>query len=238
MMAKNETVTRKSDSWLLLVEHAAKNSRFVCAISGESANIIRLRDYDLPGRPQDRLAMTIVEAALATSAAATFFDRVQINGRFFRDGGTGANNPIEQVWIEAGYIWNDDDELQLNEIVGCVLSIGTGNPRMEPFSENTWKFLSETLVNIATDTEREAVNFEHVHRVLLRTADKRYYRFNVQQGLQSVGLEEYKLKTQIETATEKYLTSSAQEIEIRACAKILRAKNFMLHSLVGVEDWS
>lgn len=204
----------------------------------ESANIIRLRDYDFPGRPQDKLETTIVEAALATSAAATFFDRAQIGVRFFRDGGTGANNPIEQVWIEAGYIWNDDDDVQLNDIVGRVLSIGTGDPGMIKFSENGWTIFSKTLVKIATDTEEKAGNFEHVNRVLLNPPDKQYYRFNVQQGLQGVGLQEFKLEAQIKTATEEYLEKRTQEIEIRAYAKILRAKDCMLHSLVGREDWS
>ena len=182
--------------------------------------------------------MTIVEAALATSAASTFFDRVQIGDRFFRDGATGANNPINEVWIEAENIWNDDEEEQLYDMVGCVLSVGTGNPGVKPLNEKSWKFLSETLVKIATDTEQKAAQFEHVHRTLLKLSDKRYYRFNVEQGLQDVGLEEYKLKGQIETVTEEYLAKRTQENEIRACAQILKAKDCMEHSMIGVEDWS
>ena len=72
--------------------------------------------------------MTIVDAAPARSAALTFFDRVQIGDRYFRDGATGANNPIDDVWIEAGNIWNDDEEVQLQDMIGCLLSISTGNP--------------------------------------------------------------------------------------------------------------
>ena len=112
---------------------------------------------------------------------------------YFRDGATGANNPIDDVWIEAENIWNDDEEVQLHDIIGCLVSIGTGNPGMKPLHEKSWKFLSETLVKIATDTEQKAEKFEHVHRVLLKSSDKRYYRFNVEQGLQEVGLEEHKL---------------------------------------------
>ncbi len=93
-------------------------------------------------------------------------------------------------------------------------------------------------MKIATDTEQKAKRFEQVHHVLLKPSDKRYYRFNVQQGLQDIGLEEYKLSGQIKTATRKYLEPETRENEIRECAKILRAKNCMLHSLVGVEDWS
>jgi len=119
----------------LLEEHEAYISSFICATSGESTNITQLRNYDLLGKPQDNLAMTIVEAALATSAASTFFDLAQIGDQSFRDVGTGANNPIDEVWVEAGNIWNDDRELQLHDMVGCVLSIGTGDPGMKPLHE-------------------------------------------------------------------------------------------------------
>ena len=60
----------------------------------------------------------------------------------------------------------------------------------------------------------------------------------MEQGLQEVGLEEYKLKGQVETATEEYLAKRAQENEIRACAQILKLKDCMEHSMIGVEDWS
>ena len=211
---------------------------FVCATSVESSHVTRLRDYDLPGKPKGNLGITIVDAALATSAASIFFDRVQIGDRFFRDGATGSNNPIDDVWIEAENLWNSDDDAVINDMLGCLLSVGTGNPGMRPLQEKSWKFLSETLVQIATDTEQKAEKFEHVHRNLLKISDRRYYRFNVEQGLQDVGLEEYKLKGQIETATEEYLAKRTQENEIRACAQILKMKECMDHSMISEEDFS
>ena len=210
---------------------------FVCANSIESANVTRMRDYDLSGKPKDSLDVTIVDAALATSAASTFFDRVHIGDRFFRDGATGSNNPIDDVWIEAENLWNDEGDSLIDQMLGCILSIGTGNPGMRPLHEKSWKFLSQTLVQVATDTKK-AEKFEHVHRNLLKLSDKRYYRFNVEQGLQDVGIEEYKLKGQIETATEEYLAKRTQENEIRACAQILQARRRMAHSMISEDDFS
>jgi len=44
---------------------------------------------------------TIWEAACATAAGPTFFERIVINGEPFIDGGMGRNNPISQVLEEA-----------------------------------------------------------------------------------------------------------------------------------------
>ncbi len=183
---------------------------FVCATSVESSHVTRLRDYDLPSKPKVNPGMTIVDAAPATSAASTFFDRVQIGDRFYCDGATSSNNPVDDVWIEAENLWNEDDDEVINSMLGCLLSIGTGNPGMRPLHEKSWKFLSQTLVQIAKDTEQKTEKFEHVHRNLLKISDKQYYRFNVEQRLQDVGLEVYKLKGQIETATEEYLAKRTQ----------------------------
>ena len=109
---------------------------------------------------------------------------------------------------------------------------------MKPLHEKSWKLLTETLVKIASDTEQKTENFEHVHQVLLKPSNKGYYRFNVEQGLQDVGLEEYKLTGQIETATEEYLAKRTQENEIRTCAQILKLKECIEHSIIGIEDWS
>ena len=226
---------------ILLLFSESNAISFVCATAVESSKITRIRDYDLPGKPIGkpigRSSMTIVEAALATSAASTFFEPVQIGDRFFRDGVTGSNNPINDVWIEADNLWNDDGKALMDDMLRCLLSIGTGNPGMKRLHENSWKFLSETLIKIATDTEQKARTFEDLHRKLLNTG-KRYYRFNVEQGLQDVGPEEYKLKGQIETATEEYLGKRTEENEVRECARLMKAKECKEHSMMTEEDFS
>ncbi|KAK8142430.1 hypothetical protein G3M48_008773 [Beauveria asiatica] len=74
-------------------------STFVCAAAKETSDITRLRSYDLPGKAS--IEATILDAALATSAATRFFDPVRIGARQFVDGALGANNPVEQVEREA-----------------------------------------------------------------------------------------------------------------------------------------
>src|SRR5580704_2986380 len=66
---------------------------------------------------------TIWEAARATMAAPTFFKAIDIGypglKERFIDGGYGRNNPVAQIFEEAGLVFPD-------RLVACVISIGTG----------------------------------------------------------------------------------------------------------------
>ncbi|KAI5927585.1 hypothetical protein F4810DRAFT_706335 [Camillea tinctor] len=68
---------------------------FVCTIAHETKEIVRLRSYSLPGKLD--IPATISQAALATSAATTFFEPVNIGARKFADGALGTNNPVYEV---------------------------------------------------------------------------------------------------------------------------------------------
>jgi predicted acylesterase/phospholipase RssA len=163
----------------------------------------------------------ICQAALATSAATTFFEPVSIGNRTFADGGLGANNPVDEVEGEASNIWCSETG-DLKPLVKCFISIGTGNPGKKAFEDSMFKFLGQTVVEIATETEKTEKNF--IARWAKHFDKKRYYRFNVEQGLQSIGLNEYKKKGPIEAATEGYLTHIAQKLRVRDCIQNLRLK--------------
>lgn len=79
----------------------------------------------------------------------------------------------------------------------------------------TIKPLFETLQAMASDTEDVAqeVKEEMEHRYPDQDI---YFRFNVQQGLQTVGLEEWKEMGRVQTATEAYLQSNRKQV--MACA--------------------
>src|ERR1700723_2154189 len=141
----------------------------------------RLRSYKLLREPEIRV--TICEAALATSAATTFFDFVQIGPRKFLDGALGSNNPVDEVENEASRIWKRTD---IQHFVKCFISIGTGHPGNRAIEDKMINFLSKTLVDLVTATERTAAKF--VSRWRDQYDEGRYFRFNVQQGLQDVGL--------------------------------------------------
>ncbi|XP_014550452.1 hypothetical protein COCVIDRAFT_115445 [Bipolaris victoriae FI3] len=201
---------------------------FVCSIDRDTKDMVRLRDYSLPHEPAVRA--TVCKAALATSAATTFFNPVSIGDRSFADGGFGANNPVDEVEGEAANIWCSETG-DLKPLVKCFISIGTGNPGKKPFEDGLPKFLSETVVQIATETE--ATERKFIARWAKHFDEKRYFRFNVEQGLQNIGLEEYKKKGAIEAASEGYLTHMAQKLRVRDCIKNLQQKQS-----VYIEDFA
>jgi predicted acylesterase/phospholipase RssA len=140
---------------------------------------------------------TIWEAARATSAAATFFDPIEIGRQRFVDGGTGMNNPVEIVLQEAVSVWPDAISR-----IQCLVSIGTGVPDLADFGDNL-KEVVETLKAIATETEQTEQRFFRNQGNL--GVGGRYFRFSVDKGLGGVGLDEHNKLDKIEAATELYL---------------------------------
>lgn len=64
-------------------------------------------------------------------------------------------------------------------------------------------FLSKTLVRIATQTEETEKRFMAKWRQ--HYDEQRYFRFNVDQGLQDIGLAEYQQQGAIKAATSGYM---------------------------------
>ncbi|KAL9001999.1 MAG: hypothetical protein Q9188_005051 [Gyalolechia gomerana] len=210
----------------------------VCATASEIISTQRLRSYDLP--EELGIASTICEAALATSAATSFFEPVHIGARKFVDGALKANNPVVEVEDEASNIWCSST-VELKPLVKCFVSIGTGHPGKKPIEDNIAKFLAKTLVAIATETESTADNF--IGRWRQQYEQKRYFRFNVHQGLQGVGLEEYEEQGTIEAATDEYLRHIEQKSRVRDCIHNLKKKqnraetNFAASVTTGNIHW-
>ncbi|KAE8399556.1 acyl transferase/acyl hydrolase/lysophospholipase [Aspergillus pseudonomiae] len=201
---------------------------FVCTTSHETKDIVRLRDYSLPSK--DNIPATICQAALATSAATTFFDPVYIGTRKFVDGALGSNNPVNEVEGEAADIWCSGTG-DLKPLVKCFVSIGTGDPGIAGIEDKAVKFLSKTLVSIATETRITEQKF--IARWAKHYDDKRYFRFNVEQGLQGIGLEEYRKQGTIEAATHRYLDHQTQVFRVRDCIQNLKLKRGMAMSNIS-----
>lgn len=216
MVALNEDVERKCIADRAGVSNAAS---FVCTADRHTKDIVRLRSYSLPDEPNIRA--TICQAALATSAATTFFDPVSIGDRSFADGGLGVNNPVDEVEGEASNIWCPETG-GLKPLVKCFISIGTGNPGKKPFEDSMLKFLGQTVVEIATETENTEKRF--IARWARHFDEKRYFRFNVEQGLQGIGLDECNKTGVMEAATEGYLTHMTQKFRVRDCIQNMRLK--------------
>ncbi len=122
---------------------------------------------------------------------------------------------------EASNIWCPGTG-DLKPLVKCFISIGTGNPGKKAIDDNMIKFLSGTLAGIATETENTAEKF--IARWRQHFDEKRYFRLNVQQGLQGVSLAEYQEQGIIEAATEEYLRHTEQKFRVRDCVLNLKQK--------------
>jgi hypothetical protein len=201
---------------------------FVCTADRNTKDTVRLRSYTLPDEPNIRA--TICQAALATSVATTFFNPVSIGDRSFADAALGANNPVDEVEGEASNIWCSETR-DLKRLVKCFVSVGTGNPGKKPFKNSMIKFLGETLVEISTETTNTEKKF--ITRWAKHFDEKRYFRFDVEQGLQNIGLDEYQRKGAIEAATESYLIHTALKFWVRDCIQ-----NLILKQSVYLEDFA
>jgi len=143
-----------------------------------------------------------LQAARATSAAPGFFEPVIVDGITFYDGGLGANNPSMEAWEEIRDVWKPRKD-NVADIVSCFISIGCGDPGLQTIEQGAFKFLTESLANLATETKKTATRFHRANGELFR--EKKCMRFNVEQGLQFVGLEEYKERNKIKNAAEEYI---------------------------------
>jgi predicted acylesterase/phospholipase RssA len=195
--------------------------RFVCATRHEDIDkVARVRSYDSSRQAIQDYA-TIWEAARATSAAPTFFDPIVIGRQTYGDGGMLANNPVAEVWSEARDLWYPKVD-DISPHVKCILSIGTGDPGLRPVEEKIWGFVKDTLIGIATETRKTAEDFRQAHGEMFDAG--RAFRFNVEQGLQDVGLEEHLKAGLILTATGSYMESQEHVDRVEPCASNLASK--------------
>ena len=190
----------------------------ICATSKETADTVCLTSYRSPRSDHSDLlnSTRIWEACRATSAATTFFDPIAI-GPFdeeFVDGALGANNPVYALWNQAQDVWGD----RLRGSLHCVVSIGTGVPALKPVRDDVFGIWA-TLKELATETEKTAEQFRRDKSDL--DNEGRYYRFNVDRGLEEVGLEESKKKNEIAAATRRYVESQAVFKQMNACANAI-----------------
>lgn len=164
------------------------------------------------------------EAARATSAATTFFEPLVLNsGESFVDGAIGANNPIFELWNEAKDVWTSRTPgAPLSDSIRCVISIGTGVPSLSSFSSDIVD-IARMLKSIATETEATAERFARDKSDL--GISGHYYRFNVDRGLENIGLENSKEKGAILAATGRYIEIESVYRQLIACADMLKLQS-------------
>ena len=162
---------------------------------------------------------TIWEAVRATSAVPTFFPSIVIDGELCIDGGTGGhNNPVQQVLQEAEINYPDRG-------IACIVSIGAGQACTIGDPERGWfqRALPPTVVDtirqIATDCDASA---QDAARRFERTPGI-YFRFNVQHGLQKVGLEQWERLDAVKAHTGQYIRMVDIDIKLDAAVAVIVA---------------
>ncbi|MCJ1470163.1 hypothetical protein MMC07_008808, partial [Pseudocyphellaria aurata] len=165
---------------------------FVCVTSEALRKHFRFRSYESPTGVRDDCP--IWQACRATSAAPTFFPPMMIGNpsAAYVDGGLGYNNPIRALMEETRLLWP-------RRSIGCIVSIGTGKALPKDVGRSI-KPLLKTLASISTDTEKVAREFREE-----MAEQEGYFRFNVQQGMEKISLEEWREFGKIKVATEDYL---------------------------------
>lgn len=188
----------------------------MCATSKQPRRTICLTSYHPGQHSADPLdTIKIWEACHATLATTSFFNPICIGPlEEFVDGPLEANNPVYALWTQAENVWGG----QLRGRLHCLVSIGTGVPTPIPTRDvGIWA----TLKALATETARIAEQFRHDRSSL--DDDERYYRFNVDRGLENIGLEESKNREKIAAAVARYIASGAVSKQLRACASCYAA---------------
>ncbi|KAI9673080.1 MAG: hypothetical protein M1829_004394 [Trizodia sp. TS-e1964] len=195
---------------------------FVCATSKQTSEVVRLTSYRSRGSVDLLNTVKIWEACRATSAASSFFDSISIGkyGEEFVDGATGANNPVWQLWNEAQLVWGPQP---LDSRIRCLVSIGTGVPSLTPVKDDVLH-IHEMLIAMATETEQTAEMFRRDKALLDNSG--RYYRFNVERGLEEIGLEQSKKRNEIAAATRRYYNSQSIINQMNACARNATVKEY------------
>ena len=101
---------------------------FVCATSKKTSETVYLTTYKcLRGNDDLPKSIRIWGACRATSAAFSFSNRLPSDGtgRILWDGGSGANNPVWEVWNQAQAVCGSEPSLA-SESVGVLTRGGLG----------------------------------------------------------------------------------------------------------------
>ncbi|RYP72628.1 hypothetical protein DL771_004123 [Monosporascus sp. 5C6A] len=178
---------------------------------------------------------SILEACRATSAATTFFPSITINGVEYVDGAFGFNNPSDLILKELKSIEWPAPLLDPLADIGCLVSVGTGRPTFEREKSSVSSRVTPGGIKSVSDAlkccKEIATSCHRVHQVVAeRFKDAgfvdRYYRLDVDRGLESIELNETDDKTMqhVSAVTRAYMKSRAVQDEIAQCSWLLGAK--------------
>jgi hypothetical protein len=166
---------------------------------------------------------TIWQAGRATSAAPTFFKQIEIGypgmEEAFLDGGMGHNNPTAALLLEAKVLFP-------NKKIACIISLGTGQPHTinipKPSLLNNFIPLDvvKAIQKIATGCEKEHQSLAHRFDGVAHL----YFRFNVEQGMQNIQLNQWEKLGDVAANTRQYIQSQPVINQLADAVKSLSEK--------------
>jgi predicted acylesterase/phospholipase RssA len=124
------------------------------------------------------------------------------------DGGIHNNNPVRVLYDEARSVWS----ISGGQNIACIVTIGTGSPPLPAVGKRADELL-RSMVKIATDTENTARDFANHIYSIPEAARPGYFRFNVQKGLETIGLEEWEHSNTVSEATIAYLDGLRENVD-------------------------
>ena len=189
----------------------------LCVTRADTQQSDVLRSYLTLATSEENYECDIWEGASATAAAPVCFKPVTFarGHEKWCDGGLKRNNPVNEALNEVAR----HAEFQNREI-GCVVSIGTGITKTSGVSSNLLVFLKQSL-DMMTSSEEIADTFAASDLGARLLASKRYFRFNVQQGLQEFEMHELDRTGEMDALTTAYLRKHECARAIADCAESL-----------------
>ncbi|KAL9099785.1 MAG: hypothetical protein Q9163_004758 [Psora crenata] len=149
-----------------------------------------------PGPAHD---IPIWQVARATSAAPTYFKEAKIEGRKYLDGGFGANNPCREIYNEVRKMNNYNENC-----ASTIISIGTGKNKKkrmasakgikEVFRAGLGKFIDYENFARRWAADSETVHEDMISRGAAPNSTFKYFRFNVEHGLDSMKLDDWRTR--------------------------------------------
>jgi len=164
----------------------------------------------------------IWEAARATSAAPTFFKRIEIGRRQpFIDGGLGCNNPSRVVLDEAKALFGSRE-------IGCLVSLVTGQAKIIKI-ERPGLFQRIVPTDVIVALSGIATDCESTHDISGRFPDLKYFRLNVEQGMQQIRLSEWEKLGNVEGHTTLYMKKSEVASKLALVMEAIARGRPMIH---------
>ncbi|KAG9768788.1 hypothetical protein KCU88_g7080, partial [Aureobasidium melanogenum] len=212
--------------------HDEKGKVIVFSIRQAHANTVQAQGFrSYPVTFDEGHPCTIWQAARATSAASTFFKPVEVAGVHWCDAALGFNNPTKLVLAEAARLWSDQRRHFDENKIGVLLSIGTGESKIISLGKRHGSLLGESvhdlsrrlgvdfrvleaLKTITTGTNQTAFEMKgdmRQRKVRNNWASDRYFRFNVDRGLEEVALFEYEKIEEMKANTSEYFLTHDEE---------------------------